>query len=266
MSNILAALVGGLGAGAQSLGASRMQEQEEQRRNAQRMAELQQQETARLNVVREAASAQAAERARRAASAGAVARTLGIELPEGVDVDPSVVPMLRQGMADRERGQRERDAADRTAANARSTNEAYFNTLRETGRLPKSMTEFNEGVDYKSIFPIQAQERGIEAAQAGRQFTVDNRVTPTPKPEADPNARRDAWVLTRVNDLMDPRGDALDAQSAKAQAERDAAVLFPSSPSSPPPPPRPAPGTNLMQGISGALGGRPSPASFDRRR
>lgn len=100
MSNVLAALFGGLGAGASSYGSQRIREQDQERVAAQRMAELQQQEQARINAVKEqAAAAQALKQQQREAGVNSI-RSLypDFKAPEG-DFDPQVV---LKGMIDRE--------------------------------------------------------------------------------------------------------------------------------------------------------------------
>lgn len=104
MSNVLAALFGGLGAGAQSYGASRMREQEQERMAAQRMAELQQQEQARINAVKEqAAAAQLLRKQQREAGVNSLRALFPDKpIPEG-DFDADVVMRGRAIEAQNER-------------------------------------------------------------------------------------------------------------------------------------------------------------------
>jgi hypothetical protein len=247
MSNILAALVGGLGAGAQSLGASRFQEQEQRRREeaAEQMRIRTAQEQGEQR--RQLAQTADADRLRQRTAGANSIRALfpDFEAPDG-DFDPQVV--LR-GMLDREVSKRQGDRE-----------EGLTNRLNTT--LGGRMSELESRIEsMRDVNSARAEEMRARAAAAGINAGANATRADkyTPGNSRDPDSERMKWVMTRVKDLMDPRGDALDVQSAKAQAERDAAVLFGGG--QPAPPPRPAPGTNLFQGISG---GRPPLDSFRR--
>jgi hypothetical protein len=94
MSKVLAALFGGAGAGLQSLGQSTFQEQEQRRREAA-------QEQVRVNTAKEQGaqrqaleSAKQAERQREAQEAAALARSLGLEVPDNVSLTRDGVRLI----------------------------------------------------------------------------------------------------------------------------------------------------------------------------
>lgn len=96
MNNVLAALFGGAGAGLQSYGGARMQEQERERMAQQRMAELQQQEASRIAQAREAATLRAQLAKEEGEQAAVIARAMGLELPAGARLNTAGVGVLGQ--------------------------------------------------------------------------------------------------------------------------------------------------------------------------
>lgn len=107
MSNILAALFGGAGAGLSSYGTQRIREQDQERIAAQRMAELQQQESSRIAQAREQAALRAAQLKEDGEQAAIIARAAGIPLPEGARINSQGVGILGQIAANKrfEQGQ-----------------------------------------------------------------------------------------------------------------------------------------------------------------
>lgn len=100
MSSILAALLGGAGAGAQSYGGSLQREQEQQRLQMQRMAEMQEQEAARRRLAKEDDERTAQLKAAQRTAGGESIRALfpDFKAPQG-DYNPDLV---MRGMLDRE--------------------------------------------------------------------------------------------------------------------------------------------------------------------
>ena len=95
MGNILAALLGGAGSGLQSYGNSAQREQEQTRMQAQRMAEMQQQESARRRIMKEDDERADAARKLETVETTDLARALNIKLPQGVSVNRSNLGLVR---------------------------------------------------------------------------------------------------------------------------------------------------------------------------
>ncbi len=267
MSNILAALLGGAGAGAQSYGGSMQREQEQQRMQAQRMAEMQQQEAARRRLQSEDDSRAAAARQLETTEATALARTLGIEIPDGVNVNRASLPLLQNNQSAKATAARDAQRLVEARADRGRANEARYGTLAASGRLPKGMA-YNENEDYTTWNGILSQEDAQRSAQQGRQFVVDNR---PPRPE--PKDMMAETIAKRAMELMQPQRDeyggytlGLDGPAARARAEQEVNAAYNIGPrSSASAPPAPA-GANMMRGL-GVSGGASSlrPLSEDEK-
>lgn len=150
MSNVLAALFGGLGAGARSYGTDLTREQDQNRLAQQRMAELQQQEKARLAQVREAAVLRQQQEDQEAEQAAEVARLIGVPLPKGTRLNAEGVRILAED------GRNKRndatitarlDGIDRTIAGRMATTQANIDAERglNDARIQSLLASANAG-------------------------------------------------------------------------------------------------------------------------
>jgi hypothetical protein len=251
MSNILAALVGGLGAGAQSLGASRFQEQEQRRREAaaeaQRLAVAAEQGEQR----RQLAVAADADRLRARTAGGNSIRALfpDFQAPEG-DFDPQVV--LR-GMLDRETSERQRE---REAGLNERLSTQIGGRMGELERRIESMNDLNAA-------RAEAARAQADAARinAGANQTRANRPPGGGASSASGGVPDQAsWVRERMLDLRKPDrfGDMPPVDAVRRMAEEEYSAIYGGTPA----PSRPSPGATLMQGLG--VGGRPPLDSFRR--
>lgn len=153
MSNVLAALFGGLGAGASSYGASRIREQDQERMAQQRMAELQQAERMRRTQLQEAQSLRQQEREQINADMTAALKAMGMEVPQGVTLTPQTTPYITQQQVakrEQERTQRERLGT--------------YNALKQRG-VPVG-DQFDPNTDYGTVFKDYGREDGQANARA----------------------------------------------------------------------------------------------------
>lgn len=170
MNNILAALLGGAGAGAQSYGASRIREQEQERVAAQRMAELQQQEASRIAQAREAAALRAAQAKEEGEQAAVIARAMGLDIPEGARLNTQGVSVLGQ------HNQNKRAAEAEAGRNSRFT-EGLQGRLDQIDRqIGGQMGMLNTRLDAERALN-EARVKLLEAqtAKASNQAQVDTR-------------------------------------------------------------------------------------------
>ena len=249
MSNILAALVGGLGAGAQSLGASRFQEQEQRRREAaaeaQRLAVAAEQGEQR----RQLAVAADADRLRARTAGGNSIRALfpDFKAPEG-DFDPQVV--LR-GMLDRETSERTRMLEE--GRNSRLT-ETMGGRMSELERRLEAQNDLNAA-------RAEAARAQADAARinAGANQTRANRPPGGGSAASGGVPDQASWVRERMLDLRKPDrfGDMPPVDAVRRMAEEEYSAIYGGTPA----PASPSPGATLMQGLSG---GRPPLDSFRR--
>jgi hypothetical protein len=225
MSNILAALVGGLGAGAQSLGASRFQEQEQRRREE--AAEQMRIKTAQEQGEQRRQLAQTADADRlRARTAGANSiRALfpDFEAPDG-DFDPQVV--LR-GMLDRETSERQRERE--AGLNSRFT-EGIDGRLRQIEALGNNnmaainaRLAANQDLTRAQIERLNAQtERDRAMSGAAGQGPPKKALPVTVQKEIDQLADVHSVVASALESVQQP-----GANKAVGFRNRVASVLLP---------------------------------------
>ena len=213
MSNVLAALFGGLGAGASSYGTQRIREQDQERLAQQRMAELQQQEQARLSQVKEAAAAQQALRQQQREAGVNSLRVLFPDqpIPEG-DFDADVV--MRGRMLDAQNKRFEQGQTGQMERLEKSLG-GRLDQIERQGAISQSIA----GANNNTRMAIAA------LAEQGRNQR-DN---------GQPD-QQGAWVQRRVTDLLKPDdfGRTASIEEATAQARREAGVLFGGGPTSAP--------------------------------
>lgn len=173
MSNVLAALFGGLGAGASSYGTQRIREQDQERLAAQRMAELQQQEQTRLAQTREAALLRQQQLKEEGEQAAIIARTLGIELPPGARLNTQGVQVLAQDAANKRNAAAQAAATERTgmttqAAMDRMQAQISANKGLNDARIQQLLASANAG-------NARAMELLARGQTQGNQPPVDTR-------------------------------------------------------------------------------------------
>jgi len=251
MSNILAALVGGLGAGAQSYGASRFQEQEQRRREqaAEQMRIKTAQEQGEQR--RQLAIAADADRLRqRTAGANSIRSVYpDFEAPDG-DFDPQVV---MKALMDREVSKRQ---SDREAGLNDRLSTQLGGRMGELERRIESMNDLNAA-------RAEAARAQADAARinAGANQTRANRPPGGGASSASGGVPDQAsWVRERMLDLRKPDrfGDMPPVDAVRRMAEEEYSAIYGGTPA----PARPSPGATLMQGLG--VGGRPPLDSFRR--
>ena len=182
MSNVLAALFGGLGAGASSYGTQRIREQDQERLAAQRMAELQQQEQMRRTQMQEAQQLRQQDREQVNADMTAALKAMGMEVPQGVTLTPQTTPYItQQQVAKREQ--------DRTQRERQGT----YNALKQRG-VPVG-DQFDPNTDYGTVFKDYGREDGQANARAMQSTALAAR--------AAADAARAAAVAGRGSPIKD---------------------------------------------------------------
>lgn len=237
-------LLGSLGAGAQSLGASRMQEQEQRRREAAqeqmrvRQAEEQGEQRRLLQ------DDKLADLKRQQEEGAAVARLLGVELPEGSRLTPDSVRLLAT-----ERQQR--GASDRMASSLE-------------GRLAQIEAQNNAQSEVRAA---QAEASRARAETDAARGALYNRTDPNLRsPRAEPKDEYETTVRSIAQKLMESQRDqdgymigGMPPEQAISEARKRADLLF--GRQSAPARPQERPGARLMEGLGG---GRPPLDSFRR--
>lgn len=153
MQNILAALLGGAGAGLQSYGQSAFRQQEAQQAQRQRMAELEQQEQMRRTLLQEAQQARQQEREQVNADMTAAMTAMGLPVPKGVTLTPQTTPMVTQ----QQMAQREQDRVRRERLGT-------YNALKQRG-VPVG-DAFDPDTDYGTVFKDYGREDGQANSRA----------------------------------------------------------------------------------------------------
>lgn len=251
MSNILAALLGGAGAGAQSYGGSLQREQEQQRMQAQRMAEMQQAEASRRRLAKEDDDRAAALKVATRTAGGESIRALfpDFKAPEG-DYNPDLV---MRSMLDRETTNRANTRQSGEMERLERTLGGRIDAIREQGGISREIAGMR-GDTSRAIAAI---------AEAGRNARDDG-----PDPVKDPRAE---WTTKRYTDLLKPDGDgvSISPDSAMRRSRNEAEPLFGKSAASMAPA---APSYNsgeqdIMQGLSAAIANiNKLPISSDDKR
>jgi hypothetical protein len=238
-------LLRSLGQGASSLGGMRFQEQERRRQEeaaeAMRVRQAQEMGEQRIALQRE----KQADLERQQQEGAAVARLMGVELPENARLTPDAVRLLAED-------RRQKGMDGRTTASI----EGMRDRLDEQGR---------------QMGELRAAQAAANSSRAALLDRTDPNIRGGRGGGAGPEDEERRWLMGRISELMKPgvddfgrRQPGLPAEEARRRAESEVGVVFgrPSAPQRP----REAPGARLMQGMGGGFGGRPSPASFDRRR
>jgi hypothetical protein len=224
MSKVLAALFGGAGAGLQSLGQSTFQEQEQRRREAA-------QEQVRVNTAKEQGAqrqaleaAKQAESQREARESAALARALGLEVPDNVSLTRDGVRLIAddrrakaQAAAEAGRNSRftegmegrmaqiERTGEQRAAElNARLSSMSDLNEKR-SGQLKQLPTTYqNELQDLGDVYSIIRSARGAMDTPEG-ESAVGSRNTVM-------NVLLPSFLENKAKNRFDPDGVAVRAR------------------------------------------------------
>ena len=218
MSNILAALLGGVGAGAQSYGGSLQREQEAQRAQMQRMAEMQEQEAARRRLAKEDG-----ERAAAAALAKRTAGTASIralfpdfQAPEG-DYDAGTVMQGKLMQAQNARA--EAALAGQSDRLERSLG-GRMDQIEKQGGIQRGIAEANNNT--RTALEI-LREKGRNSRDDG------------------PQDKTGELTVKRAMELMQPQRDefggqrpGLSPEQARLQAEREVSAAMGIGPRSSP--------------------------------
>ena len=276
MQNILAALLGGVGAGAQSLGGSMQMEEEKKRLEQQRMNELIQAHTARIQERNQEHFLKQQDDQTEAAQAAAALKAMNPDFPTNVDVNKYSLPMIRERLI----GNRQQElsdsraADDRTRADAKSLadQQGAFNALADIHALPKDMEAggFQAGRDYKgTIAPrLLNDSRAADALTRGIVLGGMHKGSEPSDGQSDKDVQ--IWTNKRVASLLRPTKNSVGLpnrvptmQEATQQAQSEIPMVFPSRAGSAPAPqaaPAPTPGAMLMGGL-GVGAGAPRPAT-----
>jgi hypothetical protein len=221
MQNILAALLGGAGAGLQSYGQSAFRQQEVQQAQRQRMAEMEQQEQSRIAVAREAAALRQQQLKEEGEQAAVIARTMGIALPEGARLNTQGVQVLAQDAANTRLATAQAGATERNNASIESRLEGLDRSLR--GRMDQIAAQ---GDISKAIAAMgNATRRDIAAtAEQGRADRFQ------PKSELPSLADMTQKILAQP----DENGLRRSPEAAVAEAKRVLDLLMRESGGAPP--------------------------------
>lgn len=203
MSQVLAALFGGLGSGASSLGQSRMVEQEQRRRE-------QAAEQARIAAAREAGAQRVAlerekqeERLRQQKAAAAVAKLMGVDVPDDVPLTTDGVRLI----ADDRRAKAAAAAEEGRTSRANAANQSRMDLLEARIEAERAVRE--------------AQAEALRA-RASR----DERYEPTqPQPKDDPIEKQ---VIEQALKLSSPSkdDDGFTVPGLPIQQARDSAQVL----------------------------------------
>lgn len=172
MNSVLAALFGGAGAGAQSYGASRMREQDQERLAAQRMAELQQQEQARLRLMNEENDEMTA-----------ALQQLGV-LEPGQRATTRTGPMIQQQQIAKRQADMQAEKDRMARENALRQNRATYNAALQAGRIPKSVS-YSDDVNFSEML----KDGRIEDGQSNALMMQSNAIAAQSARAAEAAAR-----------------------------------------------------------------------------
>lgn len=184
MSNVLAALFGGLGAGASSYGTQRIREQEQERLAQQRMAELQQQEQARLAQVREKALADETERKRINSELTSALKVMGLEVPAGAALTRETMPYITQQQITARQAQQQAEKDRLAREQSVRQNRATYNAAMQAGRIPKTV-EYSDDVNFTEML----KDGRIEDGQSNALLMQSNAIAAQAARAADAAAR-----------------------------------------------------------------------------
>lgn len=218
MSNILAALLGGAGAGAQSYGGSLQREQEAARVQAQRMAEMQEQERARRRLAKEddERAAAAALAKRTAGTASIRALFPDFQAPKG-DYDAGTV---MQGKLMQAQNARAESALTGQSDRLERSLGGRMDQIEKQGGIQRGIAEANNNT--RTALEI-LREKGRNSRDDGPQDKISE------------------LTVKRAMELMQPQRDefggqrpGLSPEQARLQAEREVSAAMGIGPRSSP--------------------------------
>lgn len=249
-------LLRGLGAGAQSYGASTFQQQEQRRREeaAEQMRVRQMEEQGEQRRLLEAD--RAAERERQAAESAALAKSLGLKVPSDTAVTPDGVRLLL-GKQQYDRQMKSIDGQN-LRTKMTNANRVEVTGMNNTARQPLLESQVN--VNNARVPQIEAMTRNTNArtGQVGRTGGGVRGGTPDDEQEYQRSLRSIAQKLMQ-GDGEDNFG-ALPPDEAMRRARGQADALFGRTPTPTEPPP--ARGTNLLRGLGVGGGGGEMESEF----